>query len=297
VVLGGLALLGLATYLTRFSPALYYSLRQRNDCPWVRALTLYSDRRALEQYYGAIRPQLRVLENQAGDKLLKVGAGRYGEFWMSYRHTNAEKEMDELGYLLAEHQWVERVSPREGVRTGDVVLDVGGHVGVFTRRALGLGASRVVVLEPDPALALCLRRNFAGDSRVTVVEAAAWRENGAVTLRWEPHNSGTSSVIAEGERVGEVRAVTIDSLRASLELARVDYIKMDIEGAEREALAGARATLRAYRPQLMIDVTHGSYALRELPDLIHAAHPGYRMSCGPCESDGTRLAPHVLFFR
>lgn len=293
----GLVLVVVATYLARFSPAIYYSLRQRNQCPWGRALSMYSDRQALDRFYSELRPQLRVLDDQVVGKLVKISAGLHGEFWMSYRHTSVQKELEQLAYLLAEQEWVARASPEETIRTGDVVLDVGGHVGTFTRRALALGASRVVAVEPDPVLAVCLRQNFAGDSRVTVVEAAAWNESGALTLRWGPVNSGTSSVITGGERIGEVRAVTIDSLTKSLGLSRVDYIKMDIEGAEREALAGAAATLRAQRPRLMIDAYHRTDDMRVLPDLVNAAGPGYRMSCGPCESDGTRLVPHVIFFR
>ena len=72
--------------------------------------------------------------------------------------------------------------------------------------------------------------------------------------------------------------------------------KMDIEGAEREALAGAEAALRAHRPRLMIDAYHRTDDMRVLPGPVKTAGPSYRMSCGPRESDGTRLVPHVIFF-
>ncbi len=81
-----------------------------------------------------------------------------------------------------------------------------------------------------------------------------------------------------------------------LGLPRVDYIKMDIEGSEREALKGAQGTLRKYRPRLMIDAYHRPDDPRVLPAIIRQAHSDYASFCGPCELAGQRLVPHTIFF-
>ncbi len=80
-------------------------------------------------------------------------------------------------------------------------------------------------------------------------------------------------------------------------LPKVDYIKMDIEGAEREALQGAQQTLRKYKPRLMLDAYHRPDDPAALPALIRQASKEYVAYCGPCELEGNRLIPHAIFFR
>lgn len=59
-------------------------------------------------------------------------------------------------------------------------------------------------------------------------------------------------------------------------LARVDFIKMDIEGSEAAALQGAAQTLARHRPRLAISAYHMPADLWELPALIRELNPGYR---------------------
>lgn len=60
----------------------------------------------------------------------------------------------------------------------------------------------------------------------------------------------------------------LDDLVARLKLDRVDAIKMDIEGGEPEALAGARSTIRRHRPLLMISIYHARRHYYEIPESI-----------------------------
>jgi hypothetical protein len=83
---------------------------------------------------------------------------------------------------------------------------------------------------------------------------------------------------------------------AELHLSRVDYIKMDIEGAEREALRGAEETLRKYRPRLMLDAYHRPDDATVLPGLMRRVYRGYVATCGPCQLEDNRLIPHAIFF-
>ena len=55
------------------------------------------------------------------------------------------------------------------------------------------------------------------------------------------------------------------------------YLKMDVEGAEREAIAGAEKTIRQYAPKLNIAAYHRSEDFFQLPLLIHALQPSYRL--------------------
>ena len=87
-----------------------------------------------------------------------------------------------------------------------------------------------------------------------VVPKAAWSSEGRMALHVGGMHSGSSSLTSDtgGEQL-EVAVATIDALVAELNLSRVDFIKLDIEGAEREALKGAAVTLKKHHPRIMIE--------------------------------------------
>jgi hypothetical protein len=71
---------------------------------------------------------------------------------------------------------------------------------------------------------------------------------------------------------------------------------MDIEGAERRALAGARQTLRRHRPRLSIAVYHVSGDGVEIPKLVEEIEPRYRRACDLCFDRGVRIEHAVAQF-
>jgi hypothetical protein len=85
---------------------------------------------------------------------------------------------------------------------------------------------------------------------------------------------------------------------AELKLPRVDFIKMDIEGAEKQALAGGARTLAAYRPRMEISVDHLPEDPRMVPDVIRQIQPDYRIECLETElhRKQLRLDAGILYF-
>ncbi len=55
------------------------------------------------------------------------------------------------------------------------------------------------------------------------------------------------------------------------------FIKMDIEGGEKEALAGAKQLIKKYRPKLAISIYHKPEDILEVPEIILSYHPGYQL--------------------
>ena len=74
-----------------------------------------------------------------------------------------------------------------------------------------------------------------------------------------------------------MRTVEAECPDAVLSGSRVDYIKYDVEGAEREALLGSAETIKTFRPRLLVSLYHRSEDLYELPLLLRALCPDYRM--------------------
>ena len=196
-----------------------------------------------------------------------------GRFWGS------ERDGRELDLLTLEQSVGGIYEQRQvSVRRGDVVIDVGAHLGTFTRIALQRGARLVVAVEPDPVNADCFARTFAteiADGRVQLVKAAAWHSSGS--LQFEVGNASQTGHVAgaQTDRAVTVRAVTLDEMIEELKLDRVDFIKMDIEGAERHALAGARRLLAAHKPRLAICIYHAPDDPEVVPRVVRSANRTY----------------------
>lgn len=196
-----------------------------------------------------------------------------GRFW------GGERDGRELDLLTLEQAVGGIYEQREvTVNAGDVVIDVGAHLGTFTRIALQHGARQVVAVEPDPVNAACFERTFAQEiagGRVRLVKAAAWHSSGS--LQFEVGTASQTGHIAGAstDRAVTVRAMTLDEIADELNLGRVDFIKMDIEGAERHALMGARRLLATHKPRLAICIYHAADDPKVVPRVVRDANDTY----------------------
>ncbi len=220
-----------------------------------------------------------------------------GDFWIP-PGTN-------LAYVLAEQ--VREVYGRGtyGVQSGDVVLDCGANVGVFTRTALSRGARLIVAVEPVPANCECLRRTFQSEiacGSVVVCQVGLWNQSTEMTM-YLYRNSVLDSFVMEerpeeGRHSAQLRlpVTTIDELVRELGLDRVDFIKMDIEGAEAKAIEGAAATLRRWKPRLSIATENLPDDPWVLPTIVKRIEPSYRAECGPRSIRENELRAEVYYF-
>ncbi len=264
------------------------------SCPWENALGAAVHARMLEETKDRIVAGMRRTDEDAegyerwltpdGPVWLPEG----NEFLIAFNLAEQELDIYEAGEVR--------------VRPGDVVLDCGANVGLFTRKALARGARLVVAVEPAPQNLECLRRNLAEEieaGRVIVYPKGVWDSDDVLTLHVDPANTAAASFVMGsdgGPGVVRVPLTTIDRLVEELNLPRVDYIKMDIEGAETRALRGAAETLKRWRPRLAVSAYHLPDDPRSIPAAVRAADPGYRLRCGACERAGSLVRPKVLLF-
>ncbi len=196
------------------------------------------------------------------------------------------------------------------------MIDGGAHVGAFTRRALAEGAAKVISVEPSPRNRAALELNLAeeiADGRVIVAAKGVWHEESILPFYENPSNSAGAGVVddalgsghdhghahvieASSEHMVEVPLVTIDQLVEEVGLERVDFIKLDIEGAEQNALRGANQTLAQWKPRLGVATYHLPNDQVEVPKIVLATNNAYDMECGPCGEQDFRIVPHTLSF-
>jgi FkbM family methyltransferase len=195
----------------------------------------------------------------------------YSAYWRGYTEPDVVKSLQQSGDL-----------------TGAVCWDLGTHHGIYTvGLALAVGPSgQIAGFEPDPeSFARCARHVRMNKlTRVKLFNAAVSDTDGSSELMIYSAGRGTptSHLAYEDETgVGAVRlrvaTVRLDTLVAKGEILPPRLIKVDVEGHGARALAGARETLAAHRPAIVMSF-HGSAEYAGTRRLIEPL--GYR-ACTP----------------
>jgi FkbM family methyltransferase len=191
--------------------------------------------------------------------------------------------------------------PQAHVLKGDIVVDAGAHIGGFARVALQSGAGMVIAIEPEAANILAFQKNFPDEirsGRVKLVTKGLWDQPGKLPLHVSSSGDSHSVVVAQsGGKEETIELVTLDDLVTSLKLTRIDFIKMDIEGAEKKALQGARQTLSRFHPRLALSSYHEAGDPAAICDLVWKAWPGYLVAAKDLfQVQPGKAVPKVLFF-
>jgi FkbM family methyltransferase len=147
---------------------------------------------------------------------------------------------------------------------GMVAIDVGANEGLYTLFAAARvgAAGRVIAIEPSSRERTSLQRNIEdnGFANVTVVGSALGNAHGEATLQIASsehagHNTLGSFVYDEAapENIEVVAVDTLDAVVGRLSPLRVDFVKIDVEGAEVAVLRGGTNVLHRMRPLLLIE--------------------------------------------
>lgn len=130
---------------------------------------------------------------------------------------------------------------------------------------------KIIAFEPDPESYKRCQERIKGFQNVDIelIPAAVWSRR--ETLQFSGYGGAASSVAESGRQ--QIQGISIDE---SVD-GRVTFIKMDVEGAELEALIGAKKTICAWKPKLAISIYHKPEDLIELPAYINKLNPDYRL--------------------
>ncbi len=183
------------------------------------------------------------------------------------------------------------------VRAGDVVVDGGGYLGetaLYFGERVG-NAGRVYTFEFNSTAQIGLNENLRLNPEIAplvqVVSRGLWRTSGE-RLDYVQHGPGTTLKNALSSGKNTATTITLDDFARAEKLDRLDFIKMDIEGAELGALQGAVQVLEQFRPSLAIALYHDVRDFVEIPTFLASLNLGYRFFLRHAYVDSTET---VLF--
>ena len=201
--------------------------------------------------------------------LLADGLSR--ETWAAFVNAKLGGGTEGLNAVKRKDQYF----PEGIIKLGDseVFVDGGAYTGdtlqTFIRKTEGRYAG-CRAFEPEPAAAAKLGEMAArrGFPNVRIFNKGLWSKAGA--MRFTASEGMSSSAISE-TGAARVEVTAIDEAAPD-----ATFIKLDVEGAELEALKGATATIRRNRPKLAVCVYHKPEDLFEIPLFIKELAPEYR---------------------
>jgi FkbM family methyltransferase len=169
---------------------------------------------------------------------------------------------------------------------GDTVIDCGacwGDTALYFAHKVG-AAGKVYSFEFLPSNIQVFRRNVNLNpnfkDRITLVERAVWdKSNQTLNFREFGPGSVVSAAPLENQ-TGSTTTIAIDDLVKQQKIRRVDYIKMDIEGAEPNALKGAMNTIKKHRPKLAIAIYHSLEDFVNIPKWLMGLGLDYNFYLG-----------------
>ena len=146
---------------------------------------------------------------------------------------------------------------------GDVVIDIGAHIGLYTiisSKQVG-NTGKVVAIEADPDNFEILKRNIALNNLTNVLPLnyAVFSAKTKIKLYEQSASFKYNSVMltranTKNENYAEVNADTLDNILKQNGVNQVDWIKIDVEGAEFEVLKGSIETLSGKNMSLLVEI-------------------------------------------
>jgi FkbM family methyltransferase len=164
-------------------------------------------------------------------------------------------------FLQKQYEYGKR-TPKIKAEKGDYVFDVGGCWGdtaLYFAQEIG-GRGKVFTFEFIPSNLLIMEKNINLNkelkNRIEIIKNPIWEYSGEEMYYVDNGPGSTVNKEKTNESAVKIATLSLDDFSQKNNLLRVDFIKMDIEGAELEALKGAENLIRKFRPKLAISIYH-----------------------------------------
>lgn len=199
-----------------------------------------------------------------------------------FMYEAADIFIDIMDEELEEMEYIEGPYSLGGVNIteGDVVFDVGANYGLFTAIAAHkTKTGRVYAFEPIKKIRELLEHTADLYDNIEIQPYAVSDRCGKamIDVSRSDSNQGAASImnIRHGRMTEEIETITLDCFVKENNINKIDFIKADIEGAERLLLWGAREVLNRFAPKLAICTYHYPEDSGLLEFLIRQVNPNY----------------------
>lgn len=190
-------------------------------------------------------------------------------------------------YGIVGWQYFDYFSPEEN----EIFIDGGVYDGIssgdFVKWTNGKYEA-IYAFEANPYCAEKCRKYYIDNNihDVEFIEKGLWSKK---------TNMGFAGDFSQGSRLSETgnEVVTLDAIDNVLKGRRTSFIKLDIEGAEYQALLGAKETIKKYKPRMAISVYHKPQDIIEIPALLLGFHEDYRFALRQYSSIGDETVLYV----
>lgn len=156
-------------------------------------------------------------------------------------------------------------------RAGDVYVDLGAYDGdtVLEWAALHPDHGKILAVEPNPKTFEKMRIATEHLPGITPLKKAVWNRD--ETLFFNGKSGRSAAISNEG-------TLSVEGARVSSFCSKADFIKFDVEGAEKEAIEGCESLIREQKPTLCISAYHRTEDFFAIPLQIKRICPQYRVS-------------------
>lgn len=171
------------------------------------------------------------------------------------------------------------------LKKGDWVIDAGANIGMFSlfaSKKVG-DKGKVFSFEPVPETQKLLKRNIElnGIKNIEVIPFALGEKKGELNFSIFPESLECSSGFFDNEGSREkVSQITLDEFVEENKIPKIDFIKSDVEGMERNLLMGAKNTIKKFKPKLAICIYHRPDDPELLEKMIKDFVPEYKIIKG-----------------
>ena len=171
----------------------------------------------------------------------------------------------------------------------ETFVDVGGYEGEttieFFKQSQNISNTSAIILEPEKANCDIIKEAFSRKTNIKIMPYGAWSKYQKIAIS----SDGSNSTLGHGD--GFVECDTLDHL---LKDEYPTYIKMDIEGAELEALKGAEKTIKRATPKIAVCVYHKKKDVINIIEFLKGIVPTYNYFFRSYRSEGIEAVLYAI---